>query len=216
MDGYSERPMTHNVMSKQNGESKKEDRRVSRTRDMLQQALLGLMIEKGYEAVTVQDIIDRANVGRSTFYSHFYDKDQLLKYSISRLREVLEQARSASISKVSDTEGRKNGEIRFTFSITMFEHVKTHLPLYEATVKKSGTIVMPFMQKMFEDITRDEITVLLPFSNIAAIPQELMVKFVASTFFTLLSWWVDNKMPISTEEIDQIFHRLALSGLGVK
>jgi AcrR family transcriptional regulator len=216
MDGHSEIPMMHNATSKQNGESKKEDRRVSRTRDMLQQALLSLMIEKGYEAVTVQDIIDRANVGRSTFYSHFYDKDQLLKYSISRLREVLEQARAVSVSKPSDPETGNNGELRFTFSMAMFEHVKTHLPLYEATVKKSGTIVMPFMQKMFEDITRDEITVLLPSLNVAAIPQELTVKFVASTFFTLLSWWVDNGMPTSIEEIDRIFHRLALSGLGVK
>jgi AcrR family transcriptional regulator len=197
----------------------KADRRIRRTRDMLQEALLGLMIEKGYEAVTVQDIIDRANVGRSTFYTHFYDKDQLLKYSISRLRDVLEQARLENVSKTVPAGEGASGEIRFSFSLAMFEHVKSHLPLYEATVKKSGTIVMPFMLKMFEEITHDEISVLLSSSSsvatsVAAVPQDLTVKFVANTFFTLLSWWVDNNMPLPVEEMDRIFHKLALTGLG--
>ncbi len=56
----------------------KEDRRVGRTRKLLEDALHDLIVEKGYEAVTVQDIIDRANVGRSTFYAHYTDKQQLL------------------------------------------------------------------------------------------------------------------------------------------
>src|SRR5260370_7394465 len=56
----------------------KEDRRVGRTRKLLEDALHDLIVEKGYEAVTVQDIIDRANVGRSAFYAHYTDKHQLL------------------------------------------------------------------------------------------------------------------------------------------
>lgn len=216
------KPGISGVSDKSKADNKKEDRRIRRTREMLQEALLGLMIEKGYEAVTVQDIIDRADVGRSTFYSHFYDKDQLLKYSISRLRDVLEQARLNSMSKTSSAGEGTSGEIRFSFSLAMFEHVKSHLPLYEATVKKSGTIVMPFMLKMFEEITHDEIAVLLSTSStsaagtgIATIPQDLTVKFVANTFFTLLSWWVDNNMPLSVEEMDRIFHKLVLTGLDV-
>src|SRR5687768_3006202 len=54
------------------------DRRIQKTRKLLLDALIALTIEKGYEKVTIQDIIDRANVGRSTFYSHFESKDQLL------------------------------------------------------------------------------------------------------------------------------------------
>jgi AcrR family transcriptional regulator len=55
------------------------DRRVRRTRQALQDALFTLMTEKGYDAVTVQDTIDRADVGRSTFHSHYADKDELLQ-----------------------------------------------------------------------------------------------------------------------------------------
>ena len=54
------------------------DRRVGKTRKALKEALTDLILEKGYEAVTVQDVIDRADVGRSTFYAHFVDKDDLL------------------------------------------------------------------------------------------------------------------------------------------
>ena len=54
------------------------DRRVARSRRALKEALTDLILERGYESVTVQDVIDRADVGRSTFYAHFLDKDDLL------------------------------------------------------------------------------------------------------------------------------------------
>jgi len=52
---------------------KKSDRRIGRTRRLMHEALMALIVEKGYEAVTVQDILDRADVGRSTFYAHYRD-----------------------------------------------------------------------------------------------------------------------------------------------
>ncbi|MEJ2354006.1 MAG: TetR/AcrR family transcriptional regulator, partial [Anaerolineales bacterium] len=54
------------------------DRRVQRTRQLLNDALMSLIVEKGYDSITVQNIIDRANLGRSTFYAHYQDKDDLL------------------------------------------------------------------------------------------------------------------------------------------
>src|SRR3954469_23951916 len=66
-----------------------QDRRVRRTRRLLREALLALVLEKGYEAVTVQDVLDRADVGRATFYAHFRDKDDLLISGADELRESL-------------------------------------------------------------------------------------------------------------------------------
>jgi AcrR family transcriptional regulator len=54
------------------------DRRVQRTRRLLHKAFMSLILEKKYESITVQEILDRADVGRSTFYMHFRDKDELL------------------------------------------------------------------------------------------------------------------------------------------
>ena len=54
------------------------DRRVRKTRQLLREALMELTLERGYDHVTIQDILDRADVGRSTFYAHYHDKDDLL------------------------------------------------------------------------------------------------------------------------------------------
>src|SRR5258708_2647627 len=55
----------------------KTDRRVERTQELLQTALIELIGECGYDAITIQDIVDRANVGRTTFYLHYTSKDEL-------------------------------------------------------------------------------------------------------------------------------------------
>ena len=67
------------------------DRRVQKTRKLLQDALIELVAEKGYEAVSIQELLDRANVGRSTFYAHFQGKDQLLHSILDRLDELFGQ-----------------------------------------------------------------------------------------------------------------------------
>ena len=61
--------------------SRKVDRRIQRTRQLLEDALIALILEKGYDKITVQNIFDQANAGRSTFYSHSLDKDDLMENS---------------------------------------------------------------------------------------------------------------------------------------
>jgi len=85
----------------------KLDRRVRRTRTAILRALISLMREKGYDAVTVTDIIDRADVGRSTFYTHFTDKSDVLDESLDGLRWFLRAHR--------DTGGGR----LFAFSLAM-------------------------------------------------------------------------------------------------
>jgi AcrR family transcriptional regulator len=71
--------------------ARKVDRRVQRTQDLLREALLSLIREKGFDALSVQDIIDRANVGRATFYAHFDNKQDLLLSGFDGLRESLKE-----------------------------------------------------------------------------------------------------------------------------
>src|SRR6184192_3202097 len=93
------------------------DRRVQRTRQLLQDALIAMMIEKGYEATTIQDIIDRANVGRATFYAHFADKETLLASRIEDLRAMLTRQQQQSPGSLA-------------FTIAMLEHARSHVALY--------------------------------------------------------------------------------------
>ncbi len=75
--------------------NKENDRRVQRTKRTLREALIALILDKGYDQVTVQDIIDRADVGRSTFYAHFENKDKLLLSGFEDMREILTEANTA-------------------------------------------------------------------------------------------------------------------------
>ncbi|MGH9856414.1 MAG: TetR/AcrR family transcriptional regulator, partial [Acidobacteriota bacterium] len=78
-------------MVKKKPANKRPDRRVQRTRELLRDALTSAVLEKGYEATTVQDILDRANLGRSTFYAHYRDKDELLVSGFEHLRQIFEE-----------------------------------------------------------------------------------------------------------------------------
>src|SRR3990172_2299341 len=74
----------------------KTDRRIQRTREVLQKALIELISERGYDAITIQDIVDRANVGRTTFYLHYRSKDDLfMSCHEANLRAAFAEADSA-------------------------------------------------------------------------------------------------------------------------
>lgn len=186
---------------------KTEDRRVLRTRNILMDTLLDLMIEKGYEAITVQDIVDRANVGRSTFYLHFTDKEQLLLGAIHQLHEFINEQKSNHV--VSETPN----ENPFGFSLAMLQHAQSHRRLYKAIVgKKGGNTVMYHMQHMFADLVNEEITVFFPSLSLP-VPRETVIDFIVNTFMTLLTWWMEQDMPCSAMNLNEIFHKLTLSGL---
>src|SRR5262245_27540346 len=105
--------------------------------DVLHHALITLMIEKGYEVITVQDIIDRANVGRSTFYTHYTGKQDLLMRGLKDLSRNLREHQRVALGKKGAFPDRG-----FGFSLAFFEHVDSHRNVYHAIVERqSGTVV---------------------------------------------------------------------------
>ena len=97
--------------------AKRLDRRVGRTRALLHQALMSLIQERGFEALSVQDIIDRANVGRATFYAHFDNKEDLLASGIEGLRQSLRERQRRALASSSPGDERLLG-----FSLELFAH----------------------------------------------------------------------------------------------
>jgi AcrR family transcriptional regulator len=181
------------------------DRRVQRTRTLLQEALIALVLEKGYEAVTVQDIIDRANVGRSTFYAHFLDKQQLFLSGFDELRVFLAEQQAVAAA---------SGQQRLSFSLPMFEHVRSYLRVYQALIgKQSGTLVRKQIEQLISDLVQDELATLAPHDAAAPIARELVVQYTVSAFLGLLIWWADREGPYTPMQMDAFFQQLALPGV---
>src|SRR6266545_2718311 len=154
------------------------DRRVQRTRALLQDSLIALMMEKGYEAATVQDIIDRANVGRATFYAHFADKETLLTSRLEDLRSFLSQR-------------QRQAPASLAFSRAMLEHARAHLPVWAAIVgRERGAFVVQRIQAMIADLVAADMKA-LAFRSAPA-ERDLAVHYIAGAFMAVLLWWLDH------------------------
>jgi AcrR family transcriptional regulator len=180
------------------------DRRVQKTRKLLQDALVELVASKGFEKVTIQDILDRANVGRSTFYTHFQDKHELLHSCFEEVQKLLEQhARSSS----EFTRHSPDIEIN-DFTLSFFKFSERNYRLIKALLKQ------PDLAEYFSDSVihylNEPIKRHLAREKINTIPSEIICHYFVSAFFGVLKWWVSNDMPCTAEEIDSYFKQLSL------
>jgi AcrR family transcriptional regulator len=171
------------------------DRRVRRTRTEIGDAFVGLIIERGYDRVTVQDILDRADVGRSTFYAHFRDKEALL---ISCFDEVRDELAAALASRPPESPLPASA---------VFEHAYRHRQVYRAMCgRPGGTIVQRHLHTMIATALR---THLAP-ANGSGVPVEAAAEFYASALLGLLTWWVGQDFPTSPKHIARLYGQLAL------
>ena len=186
------------------------DRRIERTKQLLHEALLSLIPEKGYEAITVQDILDRANLGRSTFYSHYQNKDALLRTGFNHLQAMLEE-RHRSLAAASQETGTDKD---FNLTLELFWHAQENHLLYKAIVgKQSGQIIMKAAHSSLSGLIRNHLASHLKTEMKTAVPVEVAVHWIASSFLTLITWWLDNNLPCSAEEMDRIFRTVTLPGI---
>lgn len=174
------------------------DRRVVRTRETLFEALLDLIRRKDYDAITVADILQQANVGRSTFYAHFSSKDDLLERSLERLRALL--FRTAEAAEACGRDPTR----------ALFEHVAEFGDIQFALAGGRGAAVV---REAVDDVLAGVLRRLLPAHGFDGLPRELAIRHMVSTFNTVLLWWLDQKMQASAVEVDAYFRRLVLEGL---
>lgn len=195
---------------------KKLDRRIERTQRILSDALISLIVERGYEEITVQDIIDRANVGRSTFYSHYRDKDDLLLSGFDQMRAIFEEHNNLLVS------GKGSKRLReVSPSLALFRHAGEHYRLYKAMVgKQTSHMVLKYLHGYLTGLTREHIGLLLKGKKKPDVPHEIMINWLVSSLIALLTWWLDHDMPFTAEKMDEIFRQLTIpgfeAGLGFK
>jgi AcrR family transcriptional regulator len=176
-----------------------QDRRVRRTRRILHDALIALVLERSYERVTVQDILDRADVGRSTFYAHYRDKEALLLSSFDGMREEL-LAQIDSGPRVDPVA-------------VIFEHAFQNRRVYRALCgHQGGEIVHKHLRLLLGEFLREQLRPGLEAAG-SDIPAEVIAEFYTSAALGLLVWWIDRKFPHDPAWITGIYRRLAAPGL---
>jgi AcrR family transcriptional regulator len=179
--------------------TRKDDRRAMRTRLALRDALIQLILEKHYDEITVQDIIDRANVGRSTFYAHFRDKEDLL---IGDWEKFLN-------GFVQHISWKNAGQGRFVPFRELLHHLKDVHHFYRALVRSSKMDKMyrtgvGYLSRSVENSLAD----LLQGQTNPPIPLPILANYLAATIFEQLKWWLDHDLPYTPERMDDIFHEL--------
>src|SRR5688572_13339700 len=189
----------------------KTDRRIQRTRQLMRDALVALILEKGYEKVTIQDIIDRANVGRSTFYAHYHDKEDLL------LRGVAEIAYGSEVDQIvaADMERLKQAGLSGSLStFPMFSHVKENEQLHKAMFEKNkeNSILEKGTDYLYANV-QAQLALLIEPGREPSVPVPILALYLTGGLITLIKWWLDNNMPYSPEEMDELFQQMAMPGV---
>lgn len=186
------------------------DRRVRRTRQTLHETLMRLTVERGYDEITVADIAAAADVGRSTFYAHFTDKDDLLRSAVGTLRSALMQQHAAA-GIDSGGPDRILGFSRF-----MTAHLAEQRILYQALMRgRAGPILLDFIRHALCDIVQAELATGMKSAN-APLDDELTVQFLVGGYMSVLTWWLDRGGKEPPGVIEAGFRHMALNGLSMK
>lgn len=181
------------------------DRRVQKTLEALHQALIELILKKGYDGITVKDILDKANVGRSTFYAHYSNKEELLESGLHNLKKLL-------TSHQKSTRALAVQECRLVLSRALFDHAASYRDVYRAMVgKHAGRVVINRMHALLTDLVHKELSAIAMPENLSGIPRSAVVHYVVDALLSMLTWWVDQKSAeYSPADMESMFRRLVL------
>ena len=169
---------------------------------------MSLVRDKKYEAITVQDILDRADVGRSTFYMHFRNKDDMLRNGLENLDRRVRFAQATAESPSSRSYERIIG-----FSLAMFEHASQFRAVHRALLGPGGEgVVRRHLHYLLTEVVSLEIESQFHLRKQARSPvsTELLTHFIVSTYISTLNWWITSKNSLTPKEVDAAYRQLVL------
>ncbi|MDF2938354.1 MAG: transcriptional regulator, TetR family [Paenibacillaceae bacterium] len=178
------------------------DRRQQKTREAIFEAFRSVLSSKSYTKITVQDIITEANIGRSTFYSHFETKDDLLK-------EMCTDLFGHIFSESLNTEATHDFSLEVGNPSSMITHILYHLRDNKKNItgilaSESGALFLRFFKQylselivghLLEDVKRKH----------KGVPDDFLVNHIAGSFVEMVQWWIKNSMSHPPEELAAYF-----------
>jgi AcrR family transcriptional regulator len=183
------------------------DPRVIRTRQMLRDALVALILEKGYDGISVQDITERAGLRRATFYLHYADKEELV---FTLLRDMLLDFDCRMDALCDGVLTPETERIVQRFS---FEHARENADLYRALARSKGA-------QLFIDYTREYVAreIRTRFQaehpgETPAIPIEVIANYSASVKINMILWWLEQGTTYTPQEMADMCAALTMHGI---
>ncbi|NPV56944.1 MAG: TetR/AcrR family transcriptional regulator [Anaerolineae bacterium] len=201
--------------NEQRGQERRTDRRVSRTRRQLRDALLALIIEHGYDSVTIEQITQRADLGRTTFYLHYRDKEELLIESIDSIaQELLVQVVPLpKPGQMGEDDAPRDPAQAAT--LLVFRHAAQNSLLYRVILRGEGALKA---NTRFHEIIQSSVREYVEELNRSApdfqpmVPLEVFSSYFAAALLGLVTWWLERDMPYSPEEMSEYFRRMFFRG----
>ncbi len=166
------------------------------------------MAEKPYDSIVIKEILDRVNVGRSTFYTRFRSKDDLL---VNSIHGKVESVRSAKLRRSAIWYERI-----LWFSLPIFEYHYGHLHNGRLTMSDHARAIQHGrLRLVLAEMTAGAVRAELSGRRkaVKSVSPDLVVQYVASTFVLALDWWLESENPLPPKEVDELFHALVLPTL---
>ena len=182
---------------------KKDDRRIVRTRKLLRDAMHELILEQGYDEFNIQDVTNKANLGRATFYLHYREKDDLLT-------DLMNQRFEDFIGTTSQIVSSKDGILEEKAIEKLFNLAEENYDFYRIMeIGKGGTIASNQMQLIIRDKVRERLDQLkLVTQKEFSYPQDFLETYLSGALLALIYWWLREEMPYSAAEMAKMYRRL--------
>ncbi len=185
------------------------DPRKLRTRQLIRSAFIDLIREKGFDAVSIQDITDRAGLNRATFYLHYRDKHDLM---MTLMNEVLDKLGSLPMPLLPTRPQQPDPERLGIFFVSLFEHVAQHADFYRLMLVDGS--VAPFTQQMQEHIEQFGLRWFARArSRQFSVPPEVVMSYLSGAYMGMIKWWLKHDMPTTPQDLAAQFMQLALPGI---
>lgn len=174
------------------------DRRQQKTQEAIFKAFATLLANKQYKSITVQEIIDEANIGRSTFYAHFETKDELLRSMCTRIFDHVFNKTLPQESAKGYEHGSNNLELKLA-------HILFHLQEKEDVVKSlfksdSSDLLMKYLKDYLYHLF---VRYIPDFPS--TVPENFLLNHLVGSFAETIRWWILNDTKDSPEQIAKYY-----------
>jgi AcrR family transcriptional regulator len=192
--------------------SKKKDRRIMRTQVALRDALYNLIHEKGYDTITVEEITQRAGVGRATFYLHYKDKEDLLLEQFSELA----RDRVRLLAEIPLTGWDADHNPPYLPLLFIFQNAAENASLYRVVLHGEGAARVT---ARLRDIIRDALNAMIESQEetgslhlSTVVPIDFLASYLAGALIGSITWWLDQGSELSPNEMTRTFQRMFFPG----